>query len=106
MKNKSNNKSNKTEEKLLAFGIRAGLSLALAALLAFLGVVLVCGAFMFEAWIISGLVIFGIALLSIILSDLFSLAPPALNKVLTTIYSFVQVSLSTNRKWQETLKPC
>ena len=91
MKNKSNNKSNKIGEKLLAFGIRAGLSLALAALLAFLGVVLVCGAFMLEAWIISGLVIFGIALLSIILSDLFSLAPPALNKVLTTIYSFVLV---------------
>ena len=72
-------------------GIRAGISLALAMLLALVGVVLVCGTFLFKPWIISTLVIFGIAIVSVILSMLLSLVPPALNKVLMTVYSFAIV---------------
>jgi hypothetical protein len=82
-------------EKLLPLakplGIRTGISLALAMLLALIGVVLVCGTFLFKPWIISALVIFGIAIVSVILSMLLSLLPPALNKVLMTVYSFAEV---------------
>ena len=74
-----------------SLGIRAGISLALAMLLALIGVVLVCGTFLFKPWIISALVIFGIAIVSVILSMLLSLLPPALNKVLMTVYSFAIV---------------
>ena len=82
-------------EKLLPLakplGIRAGVSLALAMLLALIGVVLVCGAFLLKPWLMATLIIFGIAIVSVILSMLLSLAPPALNKVLMTVYSFAIV---------------
>ena len=70
------------------FGIRAGVSFAIAALLSLVGVLLVCGTFVFLAWLIATLVIFGFALLSIVLSMALALTIPAVNKVLMTVYSF------------------
>ena len=82
-------------EKILPFakplGIRAGISLLLAMLLALVGVVLVCGTFWLVPWILVTLIIFAIAIVFVILSMLLTLAPPALNKVLMTVYSFLIV---------------
>ena len=89
MKNNSN--QNRIGKRLGAIGIRAGLSLAFSMLLGLIGVALICGAVLFEPWLISSLIIFGIALTSVLLSELFSLASPAVNKVLTTVYSLVLV---------------
>ena len=74
-------------------GIRAGICLALAMLLSLIGVVLVCGTLLLTQWILATLVIFGIALVSVILSMLLTLVPAALNKVLMTVYSFLIVGV-------------
>ena len=64
----------------------------MAALLSLVGVLLVCGTFVFLAWLIATLVIFGFALLSVVLSMALALTSPAVNKVLMTVYSFAVVS--------------
>ncbi len=95
MKNNSDKNKKGIGERILPLakplGIRAGISLGLAMLLALVGVLLVCGAFMVVPWLLTTLVIFGIAIVSVVLSMLLSLAPPALNKVLMTVYSFAIV---------------
>ena len=95
MKDNSNNKMKIIGERLKPFakpfGIRAGISLGIAMLLALIGVVLVCGTFMAKPWILTTLVIFGIAIVSVVITMLLTMVPPALNKVLTTVYSFMIV---------------
>ena len=95
MKNKSK-KTNGIGEKLLSLakpiGIRAGISLAFAMLLALVGVVLVCGTFVFSSWLIATLAVFCFALISALLPMLFSRTSAAVSKILTTVYSFGVVS--------------
>ena len=94
MKNKSDKKS-KTGEKQLRFLkpllTKGVISLLFSMLLALVGVVLVCGDVLTMPWIYASIVIFGIAMVSLVLSMLLSSAPPALNKFLMTVYSFVIV---------------
>ena len=74
-------------------GIRAGISLVISMLISLVGVLLVCGTFVLDAWIVASLVIFGFALLSVLISMLLSRAGSALNKILMTVYSFCVVSV-------------
>ena len=77
---------------LKSLGIRVGISLAIAMLLSLVGVLLVCGTFSLGAWLIATLAVFGFALISALLPMLFSRASAAVNKLLTTVYSFGVVS--------------
>ena len=56
---------------LKSLGIRAGISLAIAMLLSLVGVLLVCGTFVFSSWLIATLAVFGFALVSALLPMLF-----------------------------------
>ena len=80
------------KEQLLPFGIRAGVALALAMVLSLVGVVLVSGTLVLGTWLIVTAVIFGISIISIILSYALSLLNGALNRVLMTVYSLAVVS--------------
>ena len=75
----------------MPLGIRMGAGLVLAMILALMGVVLVCGTFVLKAWLIATAVIFGISVVSIVLSAVLSLLNGALNRVLMTVYSFAIV---------------
>ena len=77
---------------LKSLGIRAGICLAIAMVLSLVGVLLVCGTFVFSSWLIATLAVFGFALISALLPMLFSRASAAVNKLLTTVYSFGVVS--------------
>ena len=77
---------------LKSLGIRAGICLAIAMVLSLVGVLLVCGTFVFSSWLIATLAVFGFALVSALLPMLFSHASAAVSKVLTTVYSFLVVS--------------
>ena len=77
---------------LKSLGIRAGICLAIAMVLSLVGVLLVCGTFVFSSWLIATLAVFGFALVSALLPMLFSRASAAVSKVLTTVYSFLVVS--------------
>ena len=76
---------------LKPFGIKAGISLVVSAIIALVGVVLVCGAFVTGPWLSATAVIFCIAVASSVISWLLTKLPSALNKVLNTIYSFAIV---------------
>ena len=77
---------------LKSLGIRAGICLAISMVLSLVGVLLVCGTFVFSSWLIATLAVFGFALVSALLPMLFSHASAAVSKVLTTVYSFLVVS--------------
>ena len=77
---------------LKSLGIRAGICLAIAMVLSLVGVLLVCGTFVFSSWLIATLAVFGFALVSALLPMLFSRASAAVSNVLTTVYSFLVVS--------------
>ena len=77
---------------LKSLGIRAGICLAIAMVLSLVGVLLVCGTFVFSTWLIATLAVFGFALVSALLPMLFSRASAAVSNVLTTVYSFLVVS--------------
>ena len=95
MKDNFIKKLKKAGETLLPFAkpfaIKAGIGMILAMILALVGVMLVLGAFTVKPWILATLVIFAIAAVSVIVTMLLTLVPPALNKVLTTVYSFMIV---------------
>ena len=93
MKDNFYNKSKEVKDKILPLAIRTVIGLAIAMLLSLVGVVLICGTFIFKSWLIGSSVIFGIVLLSVLLSFLLSFTKGALNRVLMTVYSFAVVGV-------------